>query len=75
MNHVTNIILEIVQERFKNNQGYLSEVIEELETHQNKYDALMYLFKLDKQSKEMFAKRIGVSLEDIESMLEVLRAI
>jgi hypothetical protein len=35
----------------------------------------MYLFKVDKIGKEMFAKKIGVTLEEINSTLEVLRAI
>ncbi|MDD2358323.1 MAG: hypothetical protein PHX13_10475 [Thiovulaceae bacterium] len=75
MNYVSNIILEVMQERFKDDQSYLGDLIEDLKSHENKYDGLMYLFKLDTTSKEMFAQKIGVSLEDIESTLEVLRAL
>jgi len=75
MNFVSSTILEVMSERFKDNPSYLVDIKNEIESHQNKYDGLMYLFKVDKIGREMFAKKIGVTLEEINSTLEVLRAI
>jgi hypothetical protein len=75
MNYASQIILEILEKKFQNDPFYLSEKKEELEAHENKYDALMYLFKLDKETKELFAQKVGVTLEDIEGTLNVLKGI
>ena len=44
MNYITRNLIEIYEERFKDDESYLAEKLEELEAHnKNKYDGLNFL--------------------------------
>ena len=66
MNYVTQTIINILNERFENNQSYLQEKLEELNKHTNKYDGLDYLCTwADKVTVEMYAEKTDLTVEDI----------
>lgn len=64
MNYVTQTIIDILEERFSNDKPYLSEKIEELMTHENKYDGLNFLCtKADSTTIKMYAKKQNLLLK------------
>ena len=73
MDYVSSMILEIIYDRFKEDLVYVENIKNELKKNNNKFDGLLYLSKLDSESKELFAKKIGVRLEEIECTLNVLK--
>ena len=67
MNYVTQTIIDILEERFIDDKSYLSEKLEELAAHKNKYDGLNFLCtKADKTTIEMYSQKTELTVEDIE---------
>jgi len=65
MNYVTQTLIDIYKERFADDKPYLSEKLEELEAHENKYDGLDFLC-----SK---ADRTTIKQIKLNSQLQILR--
>lgn len=77
MDYISKIIIEVLEERFKNDKSYLSEKKDEIKKHKNKFDGLNYLFnKCDLTTKEEVTKILAnnggwkVEEDEIEYMLE-----
>jgi len=68
MNYVTRNLIEIYKERFKNDKSYLSEKLEILESHNNKYDGLDFLVGSDATTKEMYSNKTQLTLEEIDQL-------
>lgn len=61
MNYLTEKIAEVYKERFANDKGYLSEKLEKLEKHKNKYDALEFIAtQMDSTGLQMLADKLGM---------------
>jgi len=72
MNYVTQTLIDIYKERFEQDKLYLSEKLEELETHKNKYDGLDFLCtKADRTTIKMYADRTELTVADIEALKEM----
>ena len=72
MNYVTQTIIEILEERFTNDKSYLSEKLEELNTHKNKYDGLKFLCtKADQNTIKMYAQRTELTEENIACLKDI----
>ena len=66
MNYVTQTIIDILEERFAKDKSYLSEKLEELHTHKNKYDGLNFLFtKADSTTIKMYTQKTELTEENI----------
>ena len=66
MNYVTQTIIDILEERFAHDKPYLSEKLEELMTHKNKYDGLDFLCsKADSTTIKMYSERTELTVENI----------
>jgi len=66
MNYITQTIIDIFEERFANDQPYLLEKLEELNTHTNKYDGLNFLCnKADKTTIKMYTQKTELTEENI----------
>jgi len=66
MNYVTQTIIDILEERFADDKPYLSEKLEELIVHENKYDGLNFLFtKADSTTIKMYTQRTELTVENI----------
>lgn len=69
MNYVTQTLINIYKERFAHDKPYLSEKLEELEAHKNKYDGLDFLCsKADNITIKMYADKTELTVEDIEAL-------
>ncbi len=67
MNYVTQILIDILEKRFADDKPYLSEKLEELATHKNKYDGLNFLCtKADSTTIKMYTQRTELTIENIE---------
>ena len=72
MNYITRVLIEIYKERFSHDKPYLSEKLEELEAHENKYDGLNFLCsKADNLTKEMYAEKTELTIEDISFLRSI----
>lgn len=72
MNYVTQTIIDILKERFAHDRPYLSEKLEELESHQNKYDGLDFLCsKADSTTIKMYSQRTELTIEDIQFLKSI----
>jgi len=72
MNYVTQTIIDILEERFVDDKSYLSEKLEELTTHENKYDGLNFLCtKADSTTIEMYSKKTELTIENIEYLKSI----
>jgi len=72
MNYVTQTIIEILEERFADDKPYLSEKLEELATHENKYDGLSFLCtKADKTTIEMYSQKTELTVENIQYLKDI----
>ena len=71
MNYVTRNLIEIYKERFKNNKSYLDEKLEILESHNNKFDGLSFLVGADATTKEMYADKTELTLEEIQQLKDM----
>ena len=72
MNYVTQTIIEILEERFADDKPYLSEKLEELATHENKYDGLNFLCtKADKTTIEMYSQKTELTVENIQYLKDI----
>ncbi len=69
MNYVTQNLIGIYKERFSHDEAYLSEKLEELEAHKNKYDGLDFLCsKADSNTIKMYTERTKLTVEDINDL-------
>ena len=68
MNYITKNLIEIYKERFKNDKSYLNEKLEILNSHNNKFDGLAFLVATDAITKEMYASRTELTLEEIKQL-------
>ena len=72
MNYVTQILIDIYNERFAGDHSYLAEKLEELESHENKYDGLNFLCtKADSTTKKMYAEKTQLTVEEIEFLKSI----
>ena len=72
MNYVTQTLIDIYKERFVDDKLYLSEKLEELEAHENKYDGLDFLCsKADGTTVKMYADKTELTVEDIETLKDM----
>ena len=72
MNYVIQTIIEILEKRFANDKPYLSEKLEELATHENKYDRLNFLCtKADKTTIEMYSQKTKLTVENIQYLKDI----
>jgi len=69
MDYVTQTLIDIYKERFAYDKPYLSEKLEELETHENKYDGLDFLCtKADSVTIKMYSDKTELTVEDIKTL-------
>ena len=72
MNYVTQTIIDIYEERFADDKPYLSEKLEELNTHKNKYDGLNFLCtKADSTTIKMYAQKTELTVENISYLKSI----
>jgi len=72
MNYVTQTIIDILEERFANDKPYLSEKLEELNTHKNKYDGLNFLCtQADSTTIKMYAQKTELTVENISYLKNI----
>lgn len=72
MNYVTQTLIDIYKERFAHDKPYLSEKLEELEAHENKYDGLDFLCsKADRTTIKMYADKTELTVADIEALKDM----
>ena len=72
MNYVTQTIIDILEERFIDDKSYLSEKLEELTAHENKYDGLSFLYtKADSTTIEMYSQKTELTIENIEYLKSI----
>jgi len=72
MNYVTQTLMEIYSERFAHDKPFLSEKIEELEKHRNKYDGLTFLCcSADETTVDMYAERTKLTIEEISFLRSI----
>jgi len=72
MNYITRTLIEIYKERFAHDKPYLSEKLEEIEAHENKYDGLNFLCsKADGTTMKMYEERTELTVEDIKFLRSI----
>jgi hypothetical protein len=72
MNYVTQNIIEIYKERFAEDESYLLEKLEVLESHKNKYDGLNFLCSYcDSKTIEMYSERTELTVAEIEFLRNI----
>jgi len=73
MNYITRNLIEIYEERFKDDESYLAEKLEELEAHnKNKYDGLNFLCtSAESVTIKMYSKKTQLKKEDIQFLKSI----
>lgn len=76
MNHVGNMIIDVLASQSPTtNLGYLDEKKEQLERHTSPQQSLAWVARLDNHYRKLIAQKLGVSLNDLNTTLEVLNKI
>jgi len=75
LDYISNIILEVYQENFSEDNYYVSGKKDRLMQNEGKLDGLFCLYNLDKNLQKQFANKLGVEYEDLQVFMKVLKKV